>query len=73
MRAMRNEYLDELVSSGTLHSYYYCNIDENLNEDKVSQYRNAERLILRFHDGKKLKLDTTCTGINNNTKILIFP
>ena len=70
---MKDQYLDDLVASGTLHSYYYCNIDENCNEDKVSQYRNAERLILRFPNGKNLKIDTICTGINENTKIVIYP
>ena len=70
---MKDQYLDELVASGTLHSYYYCNIDENYNEDAVSEYRNSERLILRFPDGNSLKIDTICTGINENTKIVIYP
>lgn len=70
---MKDQYLDELVASGTLHSYYYCNIDENHNEGAVSEYRNADRLILRFPNGKSLKIDTICTGINENTKIVIYP
>lgn len=70
---MKDQHLDDLVASGTLHSYYYCNIDENCNEDAVSEYRNSERVILRFPNGKSLKIDTICTGINENTKIIIYP
>lgn len=65
------EELDTLVNSGYLQDYKLGNIDEFGLKDKASNSRNGEYLELVFPGGKKLELQTFCSGYLQNSCFLI--
>ena len=68
---MTNEVLDKLVSNGDILSYEYHEMDENGELCKKSEFRNSERLTILFSSGAKLILDTFCSGISEDTGIIV--
>lgn len=62
---MTNEILDSLVRSGELSSYKY----EEILESPDSEVRTTEQLELVFPSGKKLIIDTFCSGCLQNTSL----
>lgn len=61
----KNETLEKLVGKN-IQKYEYRTVGED-DPDKVSKYRNTERLVLTFLDGTELQIDTFCSGSSENT------
>lgn len=68
---MKNENLEELVESGTIKRYLYQNLDEIGNIGR-STYRNTEQLVIEFLNGKRLIIDTLCSGSSEDTSLLFI-
>jgi len=67
---VKNESLDFLVEKGDIVFYTYENLDEEGNPGE-GEFRNTERLTLLFSSGNKLILDTCCSGMNQNTVLMM--
>jgi hypothetical protein len=79
---MTEKILDDLVKENQITGYEYETIDEESRrcyghrtkpwprQIGASDFRNTERLILKFPNGKKLKIDTFCSGCNENTSMI---
>ena len=63
---MINKVLDSLVESGEITSYKY----EEILDYPDSESRKTEKLELTFSTGKKLVIDTFCSGCLENTSLL---
>ena len=61
--------LDELIKNGTIKSYRYINVSSDGIENEKSEFRNTERLILEFTNGKILAIDCMCSGCDQNTSL----
>lgn len=64
---MKDEILQDLVSNGDLVSYEYDNVEDEIG----SCFRETEKLVLNFPSGKRLVLDTFCSGSGQNTCLMI--
>jgi hypothetical protein len=67
---MIDELLESLVASGTIASYDYDEVNEDGVVGEESDFRNTERLVLQFNDGKRLIIDTLCSGCAENTTLV---
>lgn len=63
MSTKQNEQLDNLVKSGDLQSYSY-----QVSKEKFCNY---ETLSLVFPSGKTVKLETYCSGVSEDTGVII--
>lgn len=68
---MTNKHLDALVEAGTITGYSYFNVDDEGNENASSNFRNSETVVLKFNDGKVLRLDTFCSGSSENVNFVM--
>jgi len=68
---MKNDSLESLVKSGDIMFYCIENVDENGNVGKTSEFRNTERLTLVLPSGKKLVINTFCSGCAENTSLSV--
>lgn len=64
------EFIQGYVDSGDLLYWEYDNLDENGNVGE-SRMWNTERLTLVFPSGRKLVLDTACSGCLENTYLIL--
>ena len=65
---MKNHILDNLVRLGSIADYQYSNVEGVNNQNQVSYF---ERLVIYFHNGEKLVLDTTCSAATENSELII--
>lgn len=65
---MTHNFLDGLVKSGTIRGYAFDTINGDTNKPGKPSPRgcNYERLVIEFNDGRKLKIDTSCSGTLEN-------
>jgi hypothetical protein len=63
---LTNDVLDSLVLSKDISSYSYQEVPE-----EESKFRKTEKLELTFPSGRKLVLDTFCSGSSENTCLII--
>lgn len=63
--------LDDLIQSGHIKGYLLDIVDMNGNLGQTSDSRNTEILIIEFHDGKTLTIETFCSGSNENTVLFV--
>lgn len=68
---MKNEVLDNLVKNKDIKYYEFENLDIDGNIGKSSCNRNSQRLVLVFNSGKKIVIDTMCSGCLENTIMII--
>jgi len=69
---MNNLKLDELVESGDLKSYSFTLHDEDGKKiDRPSGMRQTHRLVLEFPSGKTITIDTSCSGVLENSFMII--
>ena len=63
--------LEELIAQGQIASYSYVEVDENGNVGVRGEFRNTERLVIRFLNGTVLTLDAFCSGSAENVTFSI--
>lgn len=64
---MKDEILQDLVNNGDLVSYEYENVEYEIG----SHFRETEKLVLSLPSGKRLVLNTFCSGSGQNTCLII--
>jgi hypothetical protein len=69
----KQSVLNNLVSSGAITDYDLVKVSDNGVEGEESANRNSERLTLYFANGKKLIIDTFCSGSSEDTKLFFSP
>ncbi len=67
MHSLLESQLGLLEYYGTIRSWRIMPISEDGREYETSPFRNSERLIIEFPDGKKLTINTTCSGCLENS------
>lgn len=66
-----NNLMDKLVESGDIRSYSLEFLDASDNVvEKPDEDGGDERLTITFMSGKKICIDTYCTGFGHNTGML---
>lgn len=63
----QDNFLNSLVVCGDIKSYEY----EKVYDEPGRDVRTTERLILVFPSGASITLDTFCSGVMENTALLI--
>jgi hypothetical protein len=64
------DVLNFLVDNEIVQGAMIYSLDENGNVGE-SKFRNSERLVLLFNNGKKLVIDTICSGSAEDTSLIL--
>lgn len=64
---MNNNVMDKLVEEKEIKGYFLDTIEF----EPGSNSRKTDKLIIVFNSGKTLTIDTFCSGINENTVLII--
>ena len=65
----KEKILDALIESNCITSYKFYNVSENGQKDVCSAFRNSETVELTFPNGICLKIDSFCSGINEDVTL----